>query len=587
MRRLTASETAHRVAWHRFGAVAVTCGLVAATGIAPGCTPDFPTSGMVPGQVIIQDPVGNDCDTATIAVATLPVFEGSGLTTAYGCAGCHNGGTPNGVGAAWGPDSDLTAAGWHAAVLQLAANVPVTSVAEHTLYTHFNGSDVTHPVNSAALTDMETWLNSFLDNGGDACGGGPPIACDLNALLGDTSADYVASGLTTAYSCAACHNTGTPDGRGQAWGPNNDLSDTGWQLAVATLALADVPGLSDISSHTLYTHFDGSDAIHPVSEAGKSGVNAYLTSFLDAGGLDCVGAVGDGDGDGDGDPIVDDDGDGIDDLIDNCLGLYNPAQTDSNNSGVGDDCDPLCMGNTFALPDEPQSRAKFADLNLPAYFTCASCHDSGTVDGTGQGWGPGAGDYYDAVIGHLTREEDLDTPGEDTDIARYWDDPAPTVHTANAAARQALITFLDYRRTEQAIPLEECLAPGDGDGDGDGCDPLPIDETTSLAYWNELDVTFHFSSGSNCAQCHGESDPNAGGIGWGSPSANPNAEEWHYASYTKFGNPPVGTVEEIPAVSLVTHFGPALPNDSFHPQNQAADDDVSDWLEYLVTGCKP
>jgi hypothetical protein len=38
--------------------------------------------------------------------------------------------------------------------------------------------------------------------------------------------------------------------------------------------------------------------------------------------------------------ICDDlDDDGILDLLDNCFGLFNPLQTDSNQNGVGDDCE--------------------------------------------------------------------------------------------------------------------------------------------------------------------------------------------------------------------------------------------------------
>ena len=40
--------------------------------------------------------------------------------------------------------------------------------------------------------------------------------------------------------------------------------------------------------------------------------------------------------------ICDDlDDDGILDLLDNCFGLFNPLQTDTNGNGIGDDCEAL------------------------------------------------------------------------------------------------------------------------------------------------------------------------------------------------------------------------------------------------------
>jgi hypothetical protein len=38
--------------------------------------------------------------------------------------------------------------------------------------------------------------------------------------------------------------------------------------------------------------------------------------------------------------VLDTDGDGIGDLVDNCLLVPNPGQEDSDGDGVGDACDP-------------------------------------------------------------------------------------------------------------------------------------------------------------------------------------------------------------------------------------------------------
>lgn len=40
-------------------------------------------------------------------------------------------------------------------------------------------------------------------------------------------------------------------------------------------------------------------------------------------------------------PVVDDDHDGVEDVVDNCVGLANPSQGDADGDHLGDDCDPF------------------------------------------------------------------------------------------------------------------------------------------------------------------------------------------------------------------------------------------------------
>ena len=42
-------------------------------------------------------------------------------------------------------------------------------------------------------------------------------------------------------------------------------------------------------------------------------------------------------------PTVDGDNDGVLDPCDNCPGVYNPSQHDTNGNGIGDACDRICL----------------------------------------------------------------------------------------------------------------------------------------------------------------------------------------------------------------------------------------------------
>ena len=50
--------------------------------------------------------------------------------------------------------------------------------------------------------------------------------------------------------------------------------------------------------------------------------------------------------------IVDNDQDGVEDSIDNCLGLANPAQVDTDHDGLGNDCDATPYGDGSVDTDQ-------------------------------------------------------------------------------------------------------------------------------------------------------------------------------------------------------------------------------------------
>ncbi len=55
-------------------------------------------------------------------------------------------------------------------------------------------------------------------------------------------------------------------------------------------------------------------------------------------------------------PLLDDDQDGVDDLADNCRGLYNPDQLDADGDGIGDACD--------LFPNNPNNELAQCELDL-------------------------------------------------------------------------------------------------------------------------------------------------------------------------------------------------------------------------------
>ena len=432
---------------------------------------------------------------ADLAPALSAALDGPNTQDGQSCANCHKGAdkTPTGTGTAWG----TTDADWAPAVLGLLAlpDKAKGGPAGNVITNHINQAGSYHGLNEAAYDSVQTFVDGFFANGGNAC-----ASCGNKEVTLPAFAPM--AGLFAANACTNCHGgTSTPTGIGIAWGTGGIDTADAWHDAVATLSGPNAANDIPFNSYSIYLHVTTDDGNHNVPDQAAA-MLAWVELFAANGGADCGGggAVA---GDGDGDVGGDGDGDG-----DPVIPPFVP-----------------CDAYQPATPLEIEESFTFSLLGAFAGQGCASCHVQGASGGLQYD------QTRDGILTALAPFIEADTLPDSTSLGAKLLTPPDTTHI-NAAQTAGFNTPLMANMLREYI---DHVANGvcfvDPNIPPPVCDPV-----VSYQEWSTRALGGTDSFPQSCYQCHTNRNPKADGISWGTAVQDaPTPQDWHDAAICSVG----------------------------------------------------
>lgn len=278
------------------------CGNGATYGMAPGYVepepeperdagPPLPEIDAGPQDAGPQPDAGDGCTTETREVTEeedFEAFQQHDFAAAFGCASCHNGGSPEARKQPWGT-SDTSEEGWHYAVTTLLGQSDQVGAPpeETTLYKSFNQQTATlasiHGVNEemkAAVVAWVTWRRTPIVE--TVCLDAGPVVDEPDCTPSlpseaESAARFTQLGIgdgIAAHNCQLCHvGAKSATGTDQAWGATTD-DDEGWHVAFWGKAQAEP--VTDVTTSTLYTHLDNINGTHGAKPAERDATGEWL-----------------------------------------------------------------------------------------------------------------------------------------------------------------------------------------------------------------------------------------------------------------------------------------------------------------------
>lgn len=267
----------------------------------PDAGPPPPEPDAGPKDAGPQPDAGDGCTIELVEptpAEDLAEFIAQGLPGHFACASCHaSSGNPDGEGNAWGPsddpDNDVR---WYDGAIGMLTRPDHASLSptETGLYLGFSAGITgpfagQHPNNDTAKAAVEAWILSREPEEVRTCiDAGPapdpdPVDCTPTAPSYDESeAKFIEVGLAGTFSsCTSCHTNRSPDGTGTSWGTTAaSPTPADWHEATYTLYEREPAGFT-VETSSLYTHVNGSRALHPNIDAAKTATSTWMTYLIE------------------------------------------------------------------------------------------------------------------------------------------------------------------------------------------------------------------------------------------------------------------------------------------------------------------